>query len=345
MAVDFYLETKDNYLDKLETLMALLPDSAKGFLLAKATSYTASTRVRYAEDLLFFFNYITGALPAAEGVPVNRLSNDILNSVTASDIDAYLAYLERYEQDGRIYHNDKAAQKRKLASLRSFYKFCFARGYTKGNPAALVDSPKLPKNDIIALDEDDRGQVISALTVGTGLTKTELGHLPAKTARDSAIIYLLLGTGIRVSELVGLDLDDIDFSRNRASIIRKGGKSDHVFFNSTVAEALKTYIEGDRKSVSPVKGSENALFISQKGSRMSVSAVERMVKKYSRTTQFGEKITPHKYRSSFASKTAETNPIAAVAAAMGHENSSTTTRYYTKVTDEAKKKVSETPIE
>lgn len=345
MAIEFYLETKDNYLDKLEALMALLPDSAKGFLLAKATQYTASTRVRYAEDLLLFFNYISGALPIAEGVPIKKLSNNVLSSVTPTDIDAYMAYLERYEQDGRVYHNNKAAQKRKLASLRSFYKFCFARGYTEGNPAALVDSPKLPKSDIIALDDDDRSQVMSALTVGTGLTKTELGHLPAKSARDSAIIYLLLGTGIRVSELVGLDLNDIDLSRNRVSIIRKGGKSDHVFFNSAVADVLKTYMEGDRKTICPVKGSETALFISQKGSRMSVSAVERMVKKYSRGTQFKEKVTPHKYRSSFASKTAETNPIAAVAAAMGHENSSTTTRYYTKVTDEAKKRVSETPID
>jgi len=346
MAQEYYAETRSKYLDKLENILETFPECGKAFIYSKSASYKASTRFRYCEDLNVFFKFLIDAIPAAQAYSsIKELPTKVIADITPENIDHFMNYIERYEYDGVYYHNDQAAKKRKLASLRSFYKFLFARGLASSNPAALVDSPKLNKKDIIALNHDDRASVIASVTRGHDLTPEELKKHAKKTTRDTAIIYLLLGTGIRVSELVGLDIKDVNIRDHRINIIRKGGNQDHVYFNDEVRAMLELYMNGERKTIIPVEKDKDALFISQKHERISVSAVERLVKKYARGTQFGDRVTPHKLRSSFATAAVYENDLSAVAAALGHQSSSTTAKYYTKVTEEAKRKVAQTDIE
>ena len=144
-----------------------------------------------------------------------------------------------------------------------------------------------------------------------------------------AIVTLLLGTGIRVSECVGLDVTDIDFNTNGIRVIRKGGSEMIVYFGDEVEKALKDYINGSRKLVNPQEGHENALFYSTQRRRIGVKAVENLVKKYSRQVTPLKKITPHKLRSTYGTTLyQETGDIYLVADVLGHKDVNTTRKHY-----------------
>lgn len=355
MAIDYFEQKQGEYLLKLEEIQNVLPECAIAFLNAKSGKYEASTRLRYATDIKIFLEYACEAVHIMSGISPAQVTNQMLDAITPADIDGYMAYLQKFEYNDNMYKNGQSSRKRKLATLRSFYKWMFSRGLVKGNPASLVDTPKLSAPDIIVFDEDDRCAIMSAVETGENLTPLESARLEKKGRRDKAILYILLGTGIRVSELVGLDIDDVNLKQRRLTVIRKGAKNDHVYFGDDVSAALEEYMKTDRKNakIAPDKfdevtgerltHNENALFISQKGNRLSVRQVELMVKKYCRGTQFDPRqVKPHKFRSSFASKAVEDNDLSAVAAALGHANTSTTSRYYTKVREEAKRRVADT---
>ena len=157
--------------------------------------------------------------------------------------------------------------------------------------------------------------------------------------RDVAILTLLLNTGIRVSEMVGIDLQDIDWNEKRIKIFRKGRKEQYVYFNAPVEEALKDYIDYERKTSSE---DLNALFISRKGQRISVRAVERLVKKYTASVVPMKRITPHKLRSTYATNLYnETGDIYLVADVLGHTSVDTTRKHYADMTDARRRMAAE----
>ena len=149
---------------------------------------------------------------------------------------------------------------------------------------------------------------------------------------------LLLGTGIRVSECVGLDVQDVDFKNNGITVTRKGGNQMVVYFGDEVADALSHYIEGSRKAASPLPGHENALFLSTQRKRMGVQAVENMVKKYARQVTPGKKITPHKLRSTYGTSLyKETGDIYLVADVLGHKDVNTTKKHYAAIDEDRRR--------
>ena len=151
--------------------------------------------------------------------------------------------------------------------------------------------------------------------------------------RDLAIMTLLLGTGIRVSECVGLDIDHVDFDNNGIKIIRKGGNEVVIYFGEEVRESLQDYIK-ERKGIIPLKGHENALFLSIQKRRISVRAVENLVKKYSSSVTKLKNITPHKLRSTYGTSLyRETGDIYLVADVLGHSDVNTTKKHYAAIED------------
>ena len=155
--------------------------------------------------------------------------------------------------------------------------------------------------------------------------------------RDIALLTLLLGTGIRVSECVGLDLEDVDFKNNGIKIRRKGGYEAVIYFGEEVEEALQDYLE-ERNHVIPQSGHEHALFLSMQNRRISVRAVENMVKKYSATVTSLKKITPHKLRSTYGTSLyRETGDIYLVADVLGHKDVNTTKKHYAALEDERRR--------
>ena len=160
--------------------------------------------------------------------------------------------------------------------------------------------PKLHDKAIIRLDIDEVAMLLDYVeSAGEHLTGQALAYYQKTKNRDLAILTLLLGTGIRVSECVGLNLTDVDFKNNGITVTRKGGSQMVVYFGDEVADALENYIEADRKVITPLSGHEEALFLSTQRKRMGVQAIENMVKKYARQVTPNKKITPHKLRSTY----------------------------------------------
>ena len=197
--------------------------------------------------------------------------------------------------------------------------------------------PKIHEKAIVRLDVDEVAQLLDEVESGESLTtRQQMYHQRTKT-RDLALLTLLLGTGIRVSECVGLDLDDVDFKNNGIKVHRKGGAEVIVYFSDEVMEALISYIE-ERRMIHPVEGHTNALFLSLQNKRITVRAVENLVKKYSKLVTNLKNITPHKLRSTYGTSLyRETGDIYLVADVLGHKDVNTTRKHYAAIEDERRR--------
>lgn len=318
---------KKNILHLRELLDTLPPFCAQYF--RGMQDYTASrTRIAYAYDIRVFFEYLHESNPVFRKTPIKEYPLEILDQITRLDIEEYLDHCSYYIKDGKEYMNDERGKARKLASLRSFYNYFFRNEMIEKNPAALVKMPKLHEKEIVRLDPDEVAILLDTVETGEKLTKKQMQYREKNKLRDVALLTLLLGTGIRVSECVGIDLQDIDFKNNAVKIRRKGGYEAVVYFGDEVLTALTDYLE-KRETMQPVEGHENALFLSMQNKRITVRAVENLVKKYALPVTNLKKITPHKLRSTYGTTLyRETNDIYLVADVLGHKDVNTTRKHY-----------------
>ena len=225
-----------------------------------------------------------------------------------------------------------------LASLRSFYNYYYRNELIENNPAVLVPLPKLHDKEIIRMDPNEVAVLLDEVEDGGRLTKNEQRYHNKTKTRDLALLTLLLGTGIRVSECVGLDIQDVDFDNQRLKVRRKGGYEDIVYFGEEVEDALYDYLE-ERERIIPLSGHENAFFLSMQNRRITVRSVENLVKKYASRVTTLKKITPHKLRSTYGTTLyQETGDIYLVADVLGHKDVNTTRKHYAAMQDENKRK-------
>lgn len=261
----------------------------------------------------------------------------ILDMITREDIEEYLDYISYYIKDDKEYTNNERGKKRKLSALKSFYNYFFCSEQIKTNPAALVPLPKQHEKEIVRLDADEVAILLDQVEAGEKLTANQLRYHEKTKIRDVALLTLLLGTGIRVSECVGLDIGDVDFKNNGIKIRRKGGYETVVYFGEEVSDALHDYLE-KRHHVIPMEGYENALFLSMQNRRITVRAVENLVKKYASNVTGLKKITPHKLRSTYGTALyQETGDIYLVADVLGHKDVNTTRKHYAALEDQRRR--------
>ena len=193
--------------------------------------------------------------------------------------------------------------------------------------------PKLHESEIIRLDSDEVVRLLDEVESGDNLTKSQKKYHDKTKLRDTALLTLLLGTGMRVSECVGIDINDVDFKNSGIKIRRKGGYEAIVYFGDEVEIALLNYLEY-RNTIIPVAGHENALFLSLQNKRISVRSVENLVKKYSGLITTLKHITPHKLRSTYGTNLyKETGDIYLVADVLGHKDVNTTRKHYAAIED------------
>ena len=200
-----------------------------------------------------------------------------------------------------------------------------------------VQLPKLHTKEIIRLDIDEVAMMIDEAENGEGLSDRQKAYHEKTKVRDVALLSLLLGTGIRVSECVGLNISDVDFKNNGILIHRKGGKEVTIYFSDEVKEALQNYCD-ERVLILEESGHEGAFFLSMQNKRMSVRSVENLVKKYARIISPLKKITPHKLRSTYGTNLyKETGDIYLVADVLGHSDVNTTKKHYAAIEDDRRK--------
>ncbi|MGH9540521.1 MAG: tyrosine recombinase XerC [Terriglobales bacterium] len=215
----------------------------------------------------------------------------------------------------------KTSLARRLATLRSFYRYLVREGRVRDNPARLVSSPKLPRR----LPNIPTAEQVNQL----------LDALPAETtpfaARDRAILELLYGSGLRVSELAGLDLSDLDFGTESLRVLGKGRKERLVPFGGKAGAALEGYLPARAQLLARMKRDARrapALFVNHRGGRLTVRSVGRVVKSYARRFGLDTGLHPHSFRHAFASHLlGEGADLRAIQEMLGHKSLATTQRY------------------
>lgn len=334
----YYENIDTKYELKLRELLKKLPRFATQFFIDMEIHSAARTRVAYAYDLITFFDYLIQNNPALKHMNVTELPISVLDELRPMDIEEYLFYLRVYEKDGVAHTNDDRGIKRKLAALRSFYNYYFKNELIDTNPAMKVDMPKISDKTIVRLDVDEVVSLLDEVESGESLSKkAQTFHSRTKT-RDLALLMLMLGTGIRVSECVGLDIEHVDLKNDGIKIHRKGGAEVVVYFGDEVHKVMVDYLE-ERKGMTPVAGHENALFLSLQNKRISVRAVENLVKKYSKLVTNLKTITPHKLRSTYGTNLyRETGDIYLVADVLGHKDVNTTRKHYAAIEEDRRRK-------
>lgn len=320
----------DNTL-RLREILKTLPPFAKDYFRAVEPRTSAKTRISYAYDIRIFFHFLMENNPVYKNYTIDMFTVQDLERLEPVDIEEYQEYLKVYKgpEEKQITNAEKGLS-RKMSALRSFYGYYFKHQIISKNPTLLVDMPKLHEKAIIRLDNDEVAMLLDHIEHGgDDLTGQRKVYYEKTKNRDMAIVSLLLGTGIRVSECVGLDIQDVDFKNNGIKVVRKGGNEMVVYFGEEVETALKTYLYTTRKTTAPLPGHENALFLSTQRKRMGVQAVENMVKKYAREVTPNKKITPHKLRSTYGTALyKETGDIYLVADVLGHKDVNTTKKHY-----------------
>lgn len=334
-----YHEQKDiENIKKLRLLVKELPPFCGEYFRGIEPRTSSRTRIAYAYDLSVFFDFLAKENPVFGKLTMKEIRLDHMDQITVTDLEEYMEYLKyRFNDNHQEITNKERGIMRKIASLKSFYNYFFRVEKLTTNPAALVQLPKLHEKEIIRLDVDEVALLLDEVEQGESLTEKQKAFHNRTRVRDLALLTLLLGTGIRVSECVGLNLDDIDLKNGGIHIHRKGGKEVTIYFGTEVEDALLDYLE-ERMAIEAVPGSEEALFLSLQRKRINVRSVENLVKKYARIVTPLKKITPHKLRSTYGTNLyRETGDIYLVADVLGHSDVNTTKKHYAALEDERRR--------
>ena len=339
---------------RLRRLLKELPVVCSSFFHSVSQTTSTLTRLAYAYDFKLFFTYLCEESPKfAHRSPATITEADFL-LIDGHDIEQFQDYLMQYVKKTDVgmvlMKNHDNGIMRKMSSIRSLFDYLYRTHVIPANVTDLVPLPKLHEKPILRLDADEMKRMLEAAYTGDGLTPRQQKFRKFTGARDFAIIMLFLGTGIRVSECVGIDIQDIDFRQNAFAVTRKGGSRVILYFPQEVADALTAYLD-ERKRVEALPGHENALFLSIQRKRITQRAVENLVKKYAQiAAPLKTRLSPHKLRSTYGTNLyLETGDIYLVADALGHSDVNTTRKHYADMTDsrrrEAAKHVKLPPVD
>ncbi|MBC7286815.1 MAG: tyrosine recombinase XerC [Armatimonadetes bacterium] len=273
--------------------------------LTAVRGLSAATAEAYAADVIQFVDFL--AATAGEEHAFDWAAVDF-------------RLVRRFVMHLRQAHYADTSIARKLASLRSFFRFLLNNGLMRHNPAALVTFPikgrRLP--EVLYSGEVERLVTSPDDTTPIGL-------------RDRAILEFLYATGVRVSELVALNLSDLDLHERTARVVGKGKKERIVFFGLPASAAMRRYLEEGRPHLAAVRqepGDPEAVFLNRLGERLSVRGVQRLVHKYVLRAAVGTRVSPHVLRHSFATHLLDNGAdLRAIQELLGHSNLATTQMY------------------
>ena len=350
VAVNRYREEVDaKRILQIREICRGLPQACSDFLRAIAVTTGTFTRLAYAIDLNTFFQFLHLERIYYAQKEIILYDDQDLDHLSQSDLTAYTEYLTYYlksdddhTEPEKVFVNHDLAIKRKLCSIRSFYDYLFKHQRIAANVTELVPLPKIHEKPILRLSRSEMEKMLSTAQDGSDMSKGQQRFQKITAKRDYAMLILFLGTGIRVSECVGINIADVDMENNAFLVTRKGGNQVVLYYPPEVAEALAEYME-ERKQIEALPGHEDALFLSLQRKRISQRAVQLLVKKYaSVAAPLKPRISPHKLRSTYATNLYhETGDIYLVADVLGHTSVDTTRKHYADMTDARRRMAAE----
>lgn len=339
-AIPYAKETSMRHTEMIRELLREMPVLVGDYIYALEDQYAALTRLGYIYDLRIFFEYLSAEVPYFANKERSALTLDDIRAITLRDLERYPNYLTLYytgEENERVLENAEHGKMRKLCALRSFYQYLFEHKYIEGNLASLVPLPKLRRKAIIHLEPDEVARMLDLAESGDAFGERQKKYTQHTRARDVALISLLLGTGIRVSECVGINLSDVNFEENAFLVTRKGGKQMILYFSDEVGGALRKYL-AERRDIVPLEGHEDAFFLSLQRRRITQRAIENLVKKYASVAAPLKKISPHKLRSTFGTELYRSSgDIYLVAEVLGHSDVNTTRKHYAAMSEDRRR--------
>lgn len=352
--LSYQTERSQRINDRMKDLQRELPVSCTDYFRSISQTTSPLTRLAYAYDLRLFFQYLNLENMYFANSSTVMLTGDDLSRITARDIFGFQEYLQQYvrisdsdEKDEddispTLVQNFELGIMRKLSSIRSFFDYLFRNELIPANVASMVTLPKRHEKPILYLEPDEVQRLMDAVVSGEGLSNSQQKYLRLTQKRDIAILMMFLGTGIRVSELVGLDIDHLDFTQNAFMVTRKGGNQVILYYPDTVKEVLEVYLI-ERETVPALPGHEYALFLSLQRRRITARAVENLVKKYAQiAAPLKKRISPHKLRSTFGTTLyQQTGDIYLVSDALGHADVNTTKRHYAALKDSKRREAAQ----
>lgn len=322
-----------------ETLYELssgLPEFCEGFLIRRSNERALNTRLGYARDLDLFFDWLIAYHPHFSVLNKREITTDDMKKVSTTDIDRFLDY---YSESHAV-----TTVARMRAAISAIFKYlCIAVEKLEKNPVAGATKVKIASKDyVIYLTREEQEILLNCIMYGTGLSDGQLKRHSKLAKRDLAMIFLFLDTGLRVSELQGIDIGDVNINDCFVIVRRKGGKLSQVYFSDEEREYLNDYLEEKRTLLPMYCGKDDPLFTSTTGSRITVREIQKLVPKYvsAALPQKTDHISPHKLRSSFAmSFYASERDILALQVRMNHKSLNTTNIYakaYQNVSEETR---------
>ena len=328
-------------LESIRMMLHTLPRSCADFIRSLLSTTSTLTRLAYTIDLGTFFDFAMKEIPGFTATAATEVTDDDIARLKPRDIEIYADYLTLYfkqpddeDKDQKMLRNQTYGIMRKLSSLRSYFNYLFRTQRIPSNIVSLVPLPKKHEKPILLLERDEMQKLLDAIESGNHLSPQQAAFHKITQLRDFAIVMLFLGTGIRVSECVGIDDEDVDFSNNALLVTRKGGNQTILYFPIEVASALQAYL-AQRSTVTTMQGHEHAFFLSLQRRRITQRAIEQMVKKYAMlVVPLKKRMSPHKLRSTYATNLyQETEDIYLVAEALGHSDVNTTRKHYASMSD------------
>ena len=292
---------------KMEKKLSKLPNIFTAFYnWMDARDKTYTTMNNYINHVVDFMKFYTKG----------ESDEDFYSNVTDEDIESYMTYIKRKSARGKDTEVGDDIRAARWSSLNTFYKFLMQKKYIKENPMAQTERPKIrTQHNVTYMTQKEIQSVFDRI---------EMEGRPMTKNRDRCIIALGLGTGLRVSAIVNINVEDIDFKTNTIRVIEKGRKVREISFSNHLRKSLLVWLNDRARFFGG--GETGPLFISQKKNRMSVDSVQGVVKKY--TSHLDKHITPHKLRSSAAMNLYSAGiGIMTIASVLGHENITTTQRY------------------
>ncbi|MCR5254395.1 MAG: tyrosine-type recombinase/integrase [Acetatifactor sp.] len=329
---EFNKQKDRNYRIKLEAMKKTLPTYTYEFLDSRAMR-NPNTAISYAYDLQTFLTYLKEFCPPAQKYETIDIPLNILDQLSFQDINEYQKYLSARDVTviGKAdLQNNISGIARKMSALRSFYKYMCEHQFMQTDPTVGANKQNRKDDDhiITRLTPDEVNDFLNVIKYSEVGSEHQRKVLDKTKYRDYAILTLLLRTGIRVSECVGLDMNDINFKERSMCVVRKGRKEHILYFDDVTEEALLDYIEFERKNYIE-SDKEKALFMSTRKKRMAVRSVQEMVGKYAAVAVSNKKISPHKMRSTYGTALYnKTGDIRLVADVLGHSDINTTAKHY-----------------
>lgn len=332
MAIKYKKETGIRYRNLKEHTLTKLPPFCRTYFIGEI-DLVETTAASYAYIYDDFFKYLKSK-KYFNNKEIASYTLDDLAKLTTSDMEEYFSQLkELKDEDGEVVktHETSTVQKYKCA-LSSLWVFFVEREMLPKNPLKIVKRGKKNRKMPICLSDKEKEKLFASIDTGMGMTEHQKAFSDRISIRDRTIFQILLDTGVRVSELVGMDISDINHEEMFFNVIRKGGNQQKIYFSDETEEILQMYLS-IRENFNPPKN-EKALFLSSMGTtpgkRLSPRSVQLMTKKYiaASNPELYEVVTPHKMRSTFATDVlVETSDLALVADLLGHASMQTTQIY------------------